>query len=93
MSARTLDVARLGFPWHTADPFLFCVHHDDAYPKGNDAMGPTASLASRAIGNDFEGKDGCRSTRATTAVTSSSDGGGTGRASPSPRHSASGTST
>jgi quercetin 2,3-dioxygenase len=60
MSARILDVARLGFPWHTADPFLFCVHHDDAYPKGNEAMGPAASLTGRAIGNDFEGKDGWR---------------------------------
>ena len=35
----------LGFPWETADPFLFCVHHDDAYPRGNGAMGPAASLA------------------------------------------------
>ena len=24
-----------GFPWQTTDPFLFCVHHDDAYPRGN----------------------------------------------------------
>ncbi|MDX2012262.1 MAG: pirin family protein [Myxococcaceae bacterium] len=60
MSAKVLDVARLGFPWHTADPFLFCVHHDDAYPKGNEAMGPAASLSGRSIGNDFEGKDGWR---------------------------------
>jgi quercetin 2,3-dioxygenase len=60
MSAKVLDVARLGFPWHTADPFLFCVHHDDAYPKGNERMGPAASLAGRNLGNDFEGKDGWR---------------------------------
>ena len=25
----------LGFPWDTTDPFLLCVHHDDAYPRGN----------------------------------------------------------
>jgi hypothetical protein len=25
----------LGFPWDTIDPFLLCVHHDDAYPRGN----------------------------------------------------------
>ena len=30
----------LGFPWETADPFLFCVYHQDAYPAGNEGMGP-----------------------------------------------------
>lgn len=49
-----------GPPWPTLDPFLFCVHHDDAYPQGNEAMGPEASLAGRNIGMDFEGKDGWR---------------------------------
>jgi redox-sensitive bicupin YhaK (pirin superfamily) len=51
---------RLGFPWKTFDPFLFCVHHDDAYPAGNEQMGPAASLAGRDIGMDFAGKDGWR---------------------------------
>src|SRR4051794_37183168 len=50
----------LGFPWETADPFLFCVHHDDAYPAGNERMGPAASLAGRNIGQDFEIRDGWR---------------------------------
>jgi len=49
-----------GFPWETADPFLFCVHHDDAYPAGNEEMGPKASLAGRDIGQDFAGVDGWR---------------------------------
>jgi redox-sensitive bicupin YhaK (pirin superfamily) len=47
-------------PWPTEDPFLFCVHHDDNYPPGNDVLGPRASLAGRNIGMDFEGKDGWR---------------------------------
>ncbi len=55
-----LGTFRLGFPWETADPFLFCVHHDDAYPAGNDELGPAASLAGREIGMDFAGKDGWR---------------------------------
>jgi hypothetical protein len=55
-----LDTRPLGFPWETADPFLFCVHHDDAYPRGNDRLGPAASLAGRNLGQDFEGKDGWR---------------------------------
>jgi hypothetical protein len=50
----------LGFPWHTRDPFLFCVHHLDAYPRGNDVLGPRASLAGRNLGMDFEGIDGWR---------------------------------
>jgi hypothetical protein len=55
-----LAVTPLGFPWATADPFLFCVHHDDAYPQGNEEMGPAAPLAGRDIGQDFAGKDGWR---------------------------------
>ncbi len=59
MSA-VLETAPLGFPWPTIDPFLFCVHHDDAYPAGNDQFGPQASLAGRNLGNDFVVKDGFR---------------------------------
>lgn len=53
-----LAVKPLGFPWETADPFLFCAYHDDAYPAGNGAMGPAAPLAGRNIGQDFSRKDG-----------------------------------
>jgi len=45
-------------PWRTFDPFLFCVHHLDGYPAGNDAMGPAASLVGRNMGSDFSSKDG-----------------------------------
>jgi quercetin 2,3-dioxygenase len=55
-----IETFPLGFPWHTADPFLFCVHHDDAYPAGNDQLGPAASLAGRDLGQDFAGVDGWR---------------------------------
>jgi quercetin 2,3-dioxygenase len=50
----------LGAQWPTIDPFLFCAHHDDAYPYGNEVMGPAASLEGRDIGMDFAGKDGWR---------------------------------
>jgi redox-sensitive bicupin YhaK (pirin superfamily) len=53
-------VAPLGFPWETPDPFLFCVYHDDAYPAGNEQLGPAAPLAGRALGQDFRGQDGWR---------------------------------
>jgi redox-sensitive bicupin YhaK (pirin superfamily) len=53
-----LDLRPLGFPWETADPFLFCAYHDDAYPRGNPQMGPQAPLAGRDIGQDFSRKDG-----------------------------------
>jgi len=55
-----LEILPLGFPWVTFDPFLFCAHHDDAYPAGNAAMGPEASLKGRNLGSDFEVRDGWR---------------------------------
>lgn len=48
----------LGQPWRTPDPFLFCVHHNDRYPRGNGAFGPAASLEGRRMGRDFDWKDG-----------------------------------
>jgi redox-sensitive bicupin YhaK (pirin superfamily) len=50
----------LGFPWPTPDPFLFCVFHQDAYPAGNAALGPAASLTGRQLGQDFVVRDGWR---------------------------------
>jgi len=54
MSASIKAIKPLGFPWQTQDPFLFCVHHEDFYPKGNDVMGPDESLRGRNIGQDFD---------------------------------------
>jgi len=51
----------LGFQWETQDPFLFCVHHEDYFPKGNEKMEPAAELLQgRNIGQDFVIKDGFR---------------------------------
>jgi redox-sensitive bicupin YhaK (pirin superfamily) len=55
-----LQTFSLGPQWPTIDPFLFCAHHDDAYPAGNDDLGPAASLDGREIGADFAGVDGWR---------------------------------
>jgi quercetin 2,3-dioxygenase len=55
-----LKVRKLGFQWETNDPFLFCVHHEDYYPKGNVSMEPVGSLEGRMIGQDFTIKDGWR---------------------------------
>ncbi len=55
-----LSTRPLGFPWETTDPFLFCAHHRDAYPAGNERLGPAASLAGRNLGMDFEIRDGWR---------------------------------
>ncbi len=60
MTRAVIETAPLGFPWQTLDPFLFCVHHDDAYPAGNERLGPQGSLAGRNLGNDFTVKDGFR---------------------------------
>jgi redox-sensitive bicupin YhaK (pirin superfamily) len=55
-----INVSPLGSRWQTVDPFLFCVHHVDHFPAGNDHLGPAASLAGRDLGQDFAGKDGWR---------------------------------
>lgn len=56
-----VDMTTLGAPpWPTEDPFLFCVHHDDDYPRANADFGPAASLDGRQMGRDFAGKDGWR---------------------------------
>lgn len=47
-------IKQLGFQWETQDPFLFCAYHLDTYPKGNDQLGPAASLAGRNLGSDFQ---------------------------------------
>ena len=60
MSSPIIQTVPLGFQWPTIDPFLFCVHHLDAYPAGNADLGPVASLEGRSIGNDFQPLDGWR---------------------------------
>ena len=55
------NIKPLGFQWETADPFLFCVHHEDAFPKGNELMGPAKEhFSGRHLGDDFIIKDGFR---------------------------------
>ena len=56
-----LRTVPLDFQWPTLDPFLFCVHHLDAYPEGHDNMGPPPeSLSGRNIGSDFDPINGWR---------------------------------
>lgn len=56
-----IKIKPLGFQWETTDPFLFCVHHEDKFPVGNEVMGPSADyLKGRHMGDDFIIKDGFR---------------------------------
>ena len=49
----------LGAQWPCIDPFLFCAHHNDAYPAGDGSMGVQAvELEDRPMGSDFSNKDG-----------------------------------
>jgi redox-sensitive bicupin YhaK (pirin superfamily) len=66
MESPVLNLAPLGFPWATIDPFLFCVHHDDRYPKADGRYGPAASLAGHRLGQDFSNADGWRMYHGTT---------------------------
>ncbi|MGY6501991.1 MAG: pirin family protein [Acidimicrobiales bacterium] len=58
MTSPVLQTVPLGPQWPTVDPFLFCAHHDDAYPAGNEVMAPAVPIDDRDIGSDFSGKDG-----------------------------------
>ncbi len=53
-----LQIVPLGSQWPTLDPFLFCAHHLDHYPKANGSLGPDSSLDGRTIGQDFANIDG-----------------------------------
>ena len=59
-SDSVMSIQALDFMWPVKDPFLFCAHHRDLYPPGNENMGPAASLSGRNIGQDFVVKDGWR---------------------------------
>lgn len=52
-STSTGSLVDLGHPWQGVGPFIFAVHHLDAYPSGNEAMGPDADLSDRPLGQDF----------------------------------------
>lgn len=51
--APIIEAFHIGMQWRTFGPFLFCAHHDDDYPEGNEDMSPRASLTGRQIGSDF----------------------------------------
>ena len=58
MNNKILGIQPIDFQWQVENPFLFCAHHKDAYPKGNGEQGPAVSLEGRDIHNDFSRKDG-----------------------------------
>ena len=58
MSDPVVQKFPLGFQWPTIDPFLFCVHHDDAYPAGDDSFAPAVPIEDRELGQDFSRLDG-----------------------------------
>ncbi len=51
----------IDFEWPIQEPFLFCVHHFDRYPAGNEKNELDRKyFAGRNLGEDFEMKDGFR---------------------------------
>ena len=61
MNHAILKVQKIDFHWETENPFIFCAHHQDAYPAGNKNQGiDRSALGGRHIGNDFTVKDGFR---------------------------------
>ncbi len=61
MKESITTVRPLGFHWEMYDPFIFCAHHKDQYPKGNNEFGINPEeLTERDIGNDFVLRNGYR---------------------------------
>ena len=60
MSHRIIRMQKIDFQWEMENPFIFCAHHKDAYPKGNENQEPITSLTGRQLGEDFAIKDGFR---------------------------------
>ena len=58
MAGAVISTAPIGAQWPTLDPFLFCAHHDDAYPAGDERLAPAVPLDGRDLGQDFSGQDG-----------------------------------
>jgi redox-sensitive bicupin YhaK (pirin superfamily) len=58
MASPVLQTVSLGPQWPTVDPFLFCAHHDDAYPAGDDKLAPAVPIDDRDLGQDFSGAEG-----------------------------------
>lgn len=57
----TISSFPLGLHWPTFGPFLFCAHHYDFYPKGNEGQGiDPVHFKGRSMGQDFVEKDGFR---------------------------------
>lgn len=58
MSTKVFDI---DFQWPVQEPFLFCVHHNDKYPAGNENLGLDSSqFRGRQVGSDFVLKNGFR---------------------------------
>lgn len=58
MNGQILLKQKIGFQWPMENPFIFCAHHHDYFPEGNEVLGPKTSLKGRDIGNDFSNKNG-----------------------------------
>lgn len=59
-NGKILKIQPIGFQWETESPFIFGVHHNDAYPEGNAEQGPNALMSGRNLGEDFTLRDGFR---------------------------------
>lgn len=61
VSTMIKHIAPIDLHWPTQEPFLFCAHHLDLYPRGNQNLGlDPVHFQGRNMGADFEEKDGFR---------------------------------
>lgn len=56
-----IKIQKIDFQWEMENPFIFCAHHQDMYPAGNENQGiDQKNLQGRNIGSEFKVKDGFR---------------------------------
>lgn len=54
MKNKIISTGKLGFQMQVKNPFIACMHHQDAFPRGNDQMGPAASSKEKNTEGEFD---------------------------------------
>lgn len=54
MENKIISTGKLGFQMQVKNPFIACMHHQDAFPMGNDQMEPIVPSKEKPAGGEFD---------------------------------------
>ncbi len=54
MENKIISTGKLGFQMQVKNPFIACMHHQDAFPVGNDKMEPAVPSKEKPTGGEFD---------------------------------------